>query len=369
MQASAEQSMANDGPSVSTARATFMLVMVAMVLGLSFSLVKRWHLAAQNAPVSPLLAVMTLIALRLSLASIVLAVWQPRLFLRPGRRAYWSGALIGGVFILALGSQAWGLAWTTPAMSAFFISLSSAWVPLLGWLCLGLRVARGTVLGLGVALAGTAVLVEGGWRVTTGDGLTLIASVLVAVQILLVDRLGKKVPTGHLSAGIFVFAASLATVLVLVLAWQGPGLAVWAEWIYAMLRDPKIVLTVALLVLLPTLLGFYWMNTYQPFVPPSRAALVYLLEPVFASLYSFLLGHDSLTLSLICGGGLIVLGNLLVELPRLLTLARAEKTAWTPPGQDARSHLQPDESRISQGDRASIRSQSEHIQESRPASE
>jgi drug/metabolite transporter (DMT)-like permease len=60
------------------------------------------------------------------------------------------------------------------------------------------------------------------------------------------------------------------------------------------------------------------MNTYQPLVPPSQAALIYLLEPVFSSLVSVVAGYDSLTLPLIIGGALILLGNLLVELPRML---------------------------------------------------
>ena len=36
-------------------------------------------------------------------------------------------------------------------------------------------------------------------------------------------------------------------------------------------------------ILLPTVLSFHWMNTYQPRVTAVRAALIYLLEPVFAA--------------------------------------------------------------------------------------
>jgi len=50
-------------------------------------------------------------------------------------------------------------------------------------------------------------------------------------------------------------------------------------------------------------------------VPASRAALIYLLEPVFASLFSLLWGHDTLALPLLVGGSLILAGNALVEVP------------------------------------------------------
>ena len=57
------------------------------------------------------------------------------------------------------------------------------------------------------------------------------------------------------------------------------------------------------------------MNVYQPQISANRAALIYLLEPVFAAMFSVALGHESFTLYLFIGGSLILGGNLLVELP------------------------------------------------------
>ena len=58
-------------------------------------------------------------------------------------------------------------------------------------------------------------------------------------------------------------------------------------------------------------------------VPASRAALIYLLEPVFTAIVSVVAGYDPLSIPLLVGGALILLGNLLVELPRLLRPAPA----------------------------------------------
>ena len=57
------------------------------------------------------------------------------------------------------------------------------------------------------------------------------------------------------------------------------------------------------------------MTTYQPRVSATRAALIYLLEPVFGSLFSLAWGHDELTARLVIGGALILGGNLIVEVP------------------------------------------------------
>ena len=63
------------------------------------------------------------------------------------------------------------------------------------------------------------------------------------------------------------------------------------------------------------------MMIYQPRVAATRAALIYLLEPVFGSMFSIAWGLDSLSQLLLLGGGLVVSGNLLVELPAWLRAA------------------------------------------------
>jgi hypothetical protein len=75
---------------------------------------------------------------------------------------------------------------------------------------------------------------------------------------------------------------------------------------------------VVVLTLLPTVLSFHWMNTYQPQVSAGRAALIYLTEPLFAACFSIPAGLDTLTGRLLLGGALVLLGNVLVEWRTLL---------------------------------------------------
>jgi drug/metabolite transporter (DMT)-like permease len=301
-------------------RATLMLVVVTLFWGLSFPLVKSWQDAAEGWQGGQLLSGLTLIALRTVAALVLLVAFQPRLLRDSTRSEHLSGAAVGLAFAVGFVFQAWGIGSTTPALSAFITALSSAWVPLIAYFVLRTPVAGITLVGLLVGVAGTAVLgvqidPEKGLALGGGEGLTLFATLLFAVQVLLLDRLGKRVRPAHLTVGFLGVTALLALGLGLVVAGFGPGVGAWLGWAGDMLSRPAVLRDLGVLVLLPTVLAFHWMNRYQPHVSAGRAALIYLLEPVFATAFSVAWGHDPLTARLFLGGGLILAGNLLIEVP------------------------------------------------------
>jgi drug/metabolite transporter (DMT)-like permease len=221
-------------------------------------------------------------------------------------------------FFLGFALQVQGLAHTSPALSGFITSLCSAWVPLLAFFVLRTPIAGITVLGLLLGVSGTAVLgldLSKGWALGVGEGMTLIASVFFAVQVLLLDRLGRQVRSTHLTMGFLGTTGGLALGQALLIAIEGPGLPSWGAWLGEILVQPTVLRDLLLLTLLSTVLAFHWMNTYQPFVSVGRVALIYLLEPVFAALFSIIWGLDLVTWRLFLGGGLILGGNLLIEVP------------------------------------------------------
>jgi drug/metabolite transporter (DMT)-like permease len=308
-------------------RASLMLVVVTLFWGISFPWTKRWQEATRDCPGGALQASLTLIVLRFPLSMLLLAVWQPAVYCRPGWREHRAGVLLGATFFAGFLPQTLGLAYTTPALSGFFTGLACAWAPLVGWAIFRTPVARLTILGLGVAVAGTAVLVEGGLRLQLGEALTVAASVAFAAQILMLERLRRRYPPAHLTPGFFGATALLALAGSLSVACCGEGLVSWLVWTGETLCRPDVLGNLLLLALLPTALSFHWMNKYQPLVPTSRAALIYLLEPVFSSVFSVILGYDALTVPLVVGGGMILLGNLLVESPGLLSRRPSEPAA------------------------------------------
>jgi drug/metabolite transporter (DMT)-like permease len=255
----------------------------------------------------------------MALALVVLLLWQPVLW-QATSREHRAGAIVGGAFLLGFILQTWGMAYTTPSLSAFFTCLCSAWVPVL-LLLMGQRVAPLTLLGLTLGIAGCAVIVEGGWKLGMGEWLTIAASVALAGQMILLDRLGKAVRAAMLSPAFLLTNALGGLLLAVLFAALGPGVGTWLHWTFTALSDPLLPWLIVLLAVLPTALGFHWMNAYQPLVSPSRAALIYLLEPLFTIVFSMSVwaitgaeGYDKPSWPLFAGGALILLGNLLVEL-------------------------------------------------------
>jgi drug/metabolite transporter (DMT)-like permease len=76
--------------------------------------------------------------------------------------------------------------------------------------------------------------------------------------------------------------------------------AVWLNW--------------ALLVAFPTLVAYGILTIYQPRLDATRAALIFLMEPLFSSLFAYVRVGRALAPIQLLGAATILIANLLVEL-------------------------------------------------------
>jgi drug/metabolite transporter (DMT)-like permease len=181
-----------------------------------------------------------------------------------------------------------------------------------------------------------AVLAGVDWRnfrLGRGELETLIASVLFTGQILWLERPAyAQNNVNHFSSVMFTAMSLLCVPLVWATALQ-PGDCVRAYQSGAALGY------MAVLVVFSTLGGYMIMNHWQRRVTATEAGLIYCIEPVFASTLALFLpawfsqwagiayANERITASLLLGGGLITMANLIIQTANLTSSPSSQPQA------------------------------------------
>ena len=277
------------------------LALVALVWGTTFVVVKN-----------ALLDISTLyfLALRFSLASfcLLLLFWRP--FSQTTPRAVWTGlrgGAIAGLFLwLGYVLQTVGLKYTTAGNSGFLTGLYVVLVPLISAAIYRRWPHPREFAGILIASAGMLLLTlpatrSGPFLINYGDLLTVACAVVFAFHLLLVGYYSQREMFQAVALGQIACAALLST---LSLALEPPA----ARW------RPSLVLAIVLTAVFATAIAFALQTWAQQRTTPTRTALIFALEPVFALATAVLVGRERLTWPALAGGALILTGILAVEL-------------------------------------------------------
>jgi drug/metabolite transporter (DMT)-like permease len=342
--------MENEQPASDRKHAILALVLVNALWGASFPMMKYLNLQMdQHFGVTEFTAshwlrwasAAWMIGIRFALALVLFLIFFRRTLARIRLPHLLSGAVIGGCFFFGLLLQVIGLATIPASRSGFLTSLAVVITPILSTLLRRRFPRKVVLLGAAVALLGVAILTEliqidrGGigfandaWsRWTLGDSLTVLSAMFFSLQILTVDHFGRRYESLAFTPSMFGVTAILAFTAFAVLSPQVPEVSVaqigWLE----LARQPRFFVLIILLCIFPSLLAFACMNKYQPAVTAVQAAVIYTLEPLFASLWAMFLpamlsvlaavayANETLTLPLFIGGGLVLVANILALWP------------------------------------------------------
>jgi drug/metabolite transporter (DMT)-like permease len=272
------------------------LVAIAMIWGATFVLVKR-----ALADVSTLL----FLALRFVAATAALAL----VFRKQLRAAQFAPALRGGVFAgvcLFLGYvlQTFGLKYTSASKTGFITGLYIPLVPLFSSLLYRRIPQIAELAGIATAFVGlTLMTVERDvLSLSRGDLLVAGCAVAYSFHILVLGRFAKSANPGALA---MVQIATAAVLSSMTFWWAEPIRIQWS-------RDLWIALAVT--SLLATALAFAVQTWAQRWSSPTRTALIFSTEPVFAWATSFALAGELLSRRATIGAALILAGILMVEL-------------------------------------------------------
>jgi drug/metabolite transporter (DMT)-like permease len=275
------------------------LVWNTVVWGCTFVLVK-----AALDDISPLL----FLALRFSLATAALVgLFAARRRLVWDWRTAAAGALAGVFLFAGYLAQTLGLRLTSAPKSAFITGLTSVMIPLVAALVYRSSPRALEVVGILVATAGLGLLAlrGGGLPLNPGDLLTLLGAVGFAAHIVVLGHFSERMGFELLSLAQVGSAAVLSGSLF----W-------WAETPRVAWR-PAVWGAILVTGVLATALAFTIQAWAQRRTTATRTGLIYMLEPVFAWITSYLLVGEGLTGRAAAGAALILGGVLMVEMKPL----------------------------------------------------
>ncbi len=220
---------------------------------------------------------------------------------------------VGILLSLALILQHVGLDTTSEAVSAFLTSLTILFVPLL--MTFALAKPPRAVLWLGVILATFGIWLMTGASPTgfgRGELLGLGCAFGFSLYILAVNAAVARDLPWRVTAGQFLTVAVVCFIYC-AFTHNGPRNLTPAAMI-RILMPWKVWANLLLLSAFPTIAAFGLLTHFQPRLDPTRAALLYLVEPIMAVIYAAIAVHHLPGRHVIGGAACILVANLLVEL-------------------------------------------------------
>lgn len=315
-------------------RPEVLLIAVTLLWGSTFAVTKDVVRASPPLPY---------VSLRFTLAALILFLLYPGA-LRPSRGLWRDGLILGLFQALGLLFQVLGQVYTTASKAAFVTALATTLTPLVAFLRDGARPNRPQLLAVGLATLGLYLLtypVDGAtWN--RGDLYTATCAIIYAGAIVETARRAPRHPAGDLTAvqtgvAAAIFLVLLVTTRLLLAGWT-PGPSSQIPAILELERRPvafdlRFVLQLSYMSIVCTVITFLGQTWAMSRLSATHAAVVFALEPVFATaLALLLLGPSEWPGMRGAWGALLVLAGVLAsEMPRR---SRIKASAVADPRQD-----------------------------------
>ncbi len=251
--------------------------------------------------ISPLL----LTALRFSIAALLFSLLFYKHLLKINRDVIYKGSILGFLLFIGFATQTIGLKYTTASKSAFITGMFVIFTPLFQFLIEKKSPHRANLIGIGIVSVGLWLLTEpSGNGFNVGDGLTLSCAIVFGLYIVALDIVSKRYDIIHL---VFLQMVSCA-----VLSWFSLGMIESPLF----RPTPNALWGLAYLTILATVITTYVQTRFQRDTTPTRAAIIFTIEPVWAAILAYLLLQEKLGIVGMLGGGLIIAGILISEVSK-----------------------------------------------------
>lgn len=223
-----------------------------------------------------------------------------------------AGCILGLFFYISYLTQATGLQTITSGRSAFITNLSVVLVPLLSPLFKNGRPSKNDIISSCIACVGLVLLTDPlsqtGMRI--GDFWTILTALGFSIQIHLLQIYMDKFKAYGIMSFVQMLFIAIFSILCMPFARQNNTFAFLptsVEGIYSLL----------FLAVFATASTTWLQARYQHDTTAERAAVIYVLEPVFATIFGFFILHESMSVLSFVGASVMVFSVFWIFLARL----------------------------------------------------
>jgi drug/metabolite transporter (DMT)-like permease len=213
---------------------------------------------------------------RFTLAALIMLIVFYRRLAALNRGTFWRGLTVGLALGLTNISFVFGVKGTSISRAGVLNNLFVLFIPLITKAIWRDRIGRENLLGIALAVTGIWLLATGGGAgFNRGDLISTVCAFFIAAHIITVAKVLRDDDVYLLSLVQFVTVAVMA------------GLASLAFPMAQFSVTPTAMMSIAYCAIFPTVFCFTLQNSYQRYVTPTRAGLVYTLDPVWSLLAGF----------------------------------------------------------------------------------
>ncbi len=271
------------------------LLFISIIWGSTFIITKQ---AIENMPV------FSFLTLRFALASLLLWIIASPRIKRLSAKTISDGSILGTVLFLTCAFQTVGLKYTSASVTAFITGLYVVIVPVLSLIILKKKPGLYLILGVFLSFAGLSLItLNGRIALSKGEALVLANALFASFHIVLTDHYSRR-------NDIFLLTAVQISV---VLGFSLLTSLIFEKSVLPCNYSNQVLFALFLTGIFATVVAFLVQTGLQQYTTPTKAAVIYGMEPVSSAFFSYFIGAELLTLRQYTGAMIIIFAMIFVE--------------------------------------------------------
>ncbi|MGC8585380.1 MAG: DMT family transporter [Thermoplasmata archaeon] len=235
--------------------------------------------------------------LRFLIAVIIFLPFSIKRLLNFRKTDFFSGIILGLFVSMGYIFQIVGLKYTDPDSSTFITSLYIVVAPILAYFLLKEKLKIKNGISLIIAIIGLLLISHSyEYGLNTGDILTVISAISYGFQVVLIDKYSKEMDIFILSFYQLLFVTIFTSFL---LPFYGISL----------IFNTSIILIIIYISVFATAIALFMQIIGQRDIDSKTASFIFVFEPVFGAIFSFLILSENFDYSMFAGSVLILIAS------------------------------------------------------------